>query len=270
MTDDTLVIFGGSVKALDDKGKVGGHLVLFGSADQTDASRFRDFFTKDTDFALDVSGKSRLKYAHALDPTLRNRTLGIGNLKADKVGIWVEGQLEIRDEYEQKIWGMIKDGKLGWSSGTMPNLIEREKQANGSQKIISWPLGLDASLTPCPAEYRTQAMALKSLTFEGLKGEHLGDHVENRAMMNAVQSIHDQLGWTIGDTLRDPKGTKATKLAKVKGAHNEARDTALKMIGAMIPDPPATEGTATKDLDLLEAELRLRDAQLGELLDFEP
>ncbi len=42
---ETLVYQGGAAKALDDKGKVGGYLVLFGGPDQTDASQLRDYFT---------------------------------------------------------------------------------------------------------------------------------------------------------------------------------------------------------------------------------
>lgn len=159
---DTLVWFGGSVKALGN-GRVGGHLVLFGSPETPDASEERDYFTPDTDFDLEMTTKSRVLYQHGLDPKLGNRKIGVGELKIDDAGVWVEAQLKLRDEYEQAIYKLAEDGKLGWSSGTASHLVRRERQPNGTNKIVAWPLGLDASLTPTPAEPRTKAVALKSL-----------------------------------------------------------------------------------------------------------
>ena len=159
---DTIVFQGAAVKALGN-GKVGGYLVMFGSSTLTDASPYKDYFTKDTDFGLDVTNKTQVLYHHGLDETLGNRKLGVGTVKVDDVGVWVEAQLELRDEYERKIYGMAEAKKLGWSSGTAEHLLRREKQFNGSNKITVWPLGLDASLTPTPAEPRTLAVPLKSL-----------------------------------------------------------------------------------------------------------
>ena len=48
------------------------------------------------------------------------------------------------------IYGMAEAGKLGWSSGTLPNLVEREVTGDAAH-IKSWPLGKDASMTPTPA-----------------------------------------------------------------------------------------------------------------------
>jgi len=88
--------------------------------------------------------------------------LGTADLRPDDVGVWVEAQLELRDDYERNIYEMAKAGKLGWSSGTAAHLVEREP-AGKAQRVTAWPLGLDASLTPTPAEPRTQAVPLKSL-----------------------------------------------------------------------------------------------------------
>ena len=86
---DLLVCDGGALKALDDEGTVGGYLVLFGSPEATDASQNRDFFTSETDFGLDLTSRSRVLYHHGLDPRLGNRSLGVGELKADEVGVWM-------------------------------------------------------------------------------------------------------------------------------------------------------------------------------------
>jgi phage head maturation protease len=186
-TGETLVWFGDAVKtsasaleiSIGEEIPVAGYLVRFGSPEATDVSALRDFFTADTDFGLDLHTKSRVIYQHGLDQKLDRRSLLVADLKLDDVGVWAEGQYKIRDEYDKKVAQLVKDGKLGWSSGTARHLIRREAQANGSHKITAWPLGLDASLTPAPAEPRTRAVSLKSLFLDDdvppLGGETLAD-----------------------------------------------------------------------------------------------
>lgn len=162
---DTLVHFGGAVKALGD-GKVGGYLVTFGDATTPDLSAERDFFTATTDYGLEDNIKSAVYYAHGLDKSLKTRRLTVGEMKVDDVGVWVEGQLKMRDEYEKAVYKMAEDGKLGWSSGTATHLVTRKaiKTDGGTvHEILTWPLGIDASLTPIPADPRNAAFALKSL-----------------------------------------------------------------------------------------------------------
>ncbi len=166
---EQLVFYGGSVKALGD-GRVGGHLVIFGDADNTDLEG--DFFTKDTDFGPHQT--SAVLYQHGLDTKLQRRVLDPqATIKTDDIGVWVEAQLQLRDEYEKAIYQMVEAGKLGWSSGTASHLVERE-QKGGSQAyyIKRWPLGLDASLTPMPAEPRTAALPLKSLQIDDIELSH--------------------------------------------------------------------------------------------------
>ncbi len=203
MEKDTLVVFGSSVKALGD-GRIGGYLVLFST--EKDPDLLGDFFTRETDFDVDwKSAKSTVYYQHCLDPVIGARKLGVVAMKQDDVGVWVEGQLEMRDEYDRAIYNLVEQGKLGWSSGTAPHLVER-KQVGESFWIKTWPLGLDASLTPTPAEPRTHADTLKSL--EGapslkdllsgtpqaeVKAQHMGEHAEAHATMEALRSLHDSL-----------------------------------------------------------------------------
>lgn len=165
--NDTQVYYGGSIKDLGD-GRVGGYLVMFGDATKTDLEG--DFFTPDTDFDIDDdSAKTSIYYQHGLDPVLKKRTLGKGTLvKHDDVGIWVEAQLKLRDDYEKAVYGMVQAGKMGWSSGTAAHLVEREPVGK-SFHIKRWALGLDASITPTPAEPRTQALSLKSIPVYELK-----------------------------------------------------------------------------------------------------
>ena len=161
---DMVVNVGGTeVKALGD-GKLGGWMVLFGDPDNTDLSRYRDYFAPDTDYGLDEdgSGKSFVLYNHGLDPVLGTRRLGTASLKKLDLGIWGETQLAMRDEYEHDLEKLAMAGKLGWSTGTASHLVKREKQPNGSHKITQWWLGLDTSFTPRPAEPRTRVLPIKA------------------------------------------------------------------------------------------------------------
>lgn len=144
---ELLIAYGGEIKALGD-GKVGGYLVRFTDADSPDLEN--DFFTKDTDYDAEDGDRITVYYAHGQDATLGRRKLGKGILTFKDVGVWVETQLKLRDAYEKAIYEMAQSGKLGWSSGTPPHLVERE-QIGKAYYVKSWPLGSDASLTPVPA-----------------------------------------------------------------------------------------------------------------------
>ena len=155
MEKSLVVTTGPALKALGD-GKIGGYLVVFGDATKTDLSAMADYFTPETDFDLeDGTGKATVLYHHGMDATLKRRKLGRADLRTDDVGVWMESQLALRDDYERAVYSMVEAGKMGLSSSTAPHLVEREAQANGAHKITRWPLGLDASITPIPAEPRT-------------------------------------------------------------------------------------------------------------------
>ena len=160
MTEDTLLAIGGAIKALGD-GRVAGYLVRYTSASEPDLSG--DYFDAQTDFDAEDGDRVTVYYGHGFDPVLKHRKLGKGTLRFDDVGVWVEAQLQMRDEYERAIYGMAEAGKLGWSSGTLPNLVEREDEGE-AKRITHWPLGKDASLTPTPAAglVATQVLPLKA------------------------------------------------------------------------------------------------------------
>jgi len=141
--------------------------VLFTDADHPDLAG--DYFTKDTDFDFEDGDKTAIYYQHGFDPTLGKKRLARGTLKMMDAGVWVEAQLDMRDEYEKMIYSMVEQKKQGWSSGTASHLVEWEipyEMADGAVGkgtwIKTWPLGLDASITPTPAEPKTTVVALKS------------------------------------------------------------------------------------------------------------
>lgn len=159
---DSLTYDGGEVKALGD-GKIGGYLVLFtpGSPDLQG-----DTFTKETDFFINDGDQRPILYRHGMHPTIKARQLGSAKMTVDDVGVFIEGELKLRDRYEKAIYKLAEMGKLGWSSGSMGHLVTR-KPSGKSFEILAWPIG-EASLTPNPVEGRTSAIPLKSLTEEDI------------------------------------------------------------------------------------------------------
>jgi HK97 family phage major capsid protein len=154
--DEELIAFGSELKDLGG-GKIGGYLVRFTTKHDPDLTG--DYFDKDTE--LHVPDRLELLYAHGQDSTLKRRVLGKVTTKTDDAGLWAEAQMNLRDEYEKAIYNMAKEGKLGFSSGALSHLVEREP-AGKAMHIKSWWIG-EASLTPSPAEYRNSVMTLKSL-----------------------------------------------------------------------------------------------------------
>lgn len=164
-TQDTelQVLFGSAVKDLGN-GKIGGYAVLFTTAKDPDLTG--DYFTKDTDFSLDTNNATAVYYAHTLDKTIKDKKLGKASFQIkDEVGVWVEAQLNLRDTYVNRIYQMVKDGELGFSTGSAPHLIRREA-VKGASHLKAWPI-VELSLTPTPAEPRTLAVPVKSIELEG-------------------------------------------------------------------------------------------------------
>lgn len=161
--DEMMCYQGGPIKAIATEGdglKVGGYLVRFSTSNDPDLTG--DFFTKETDFDIDLPGKSTAYFNHGMDNHFKKRKLEPITLTRDDVGIWAEGILRERDEYEKMLVEMAKAGKLGLSSGVPGHLVERKPEGKAN-RITSWPLGKDASYTHTPAESRNMVIPLKSL-----------------------------------------------------------------------------------------------------------
>jgi len=157
--EETLVYFGSAIKDLGE-GRVGGYLVRF--SDHLSPDLEGDFFTKDTYFDVEEGDRVSVYYQHGLDSTLKNKRIGRGELKIDDVGLWIEAQLDLHDEYVRMLYERgIQDGKMGWSSGAVGHLVERESVGK-ARWIKSWPIG-EGSITPTPAEPRNVVLPLKSL-----------------------------------------------------------------------------------------------------------
>ena len=146
-----------ALKALDDAGRVGGYLVVWGSSAQKDLQG--EYFTPDTELGLDWYDRRPMLYHHAMDGTLKAETIGvIDTLRPDDTGVWAEAQLDLRKRYVETVRKLIDKGVLGWSSGSLPHLVLKA----GDGQIKRWPI-VEGSATPAPAEPRqTDIRAVKS------------------------------------------------------------------------------------------------------------
>jgi hypothetical protein len=204
-----LIYFGDAVKALDDKGKVGGYLVRFSDSDSPRRDLSGEYFTSKSYLgARDGDGVDVLFHhgqplpvdTSKLTKTARKEIEGFQNYifapvktKRDAIGVWAETVLDLANAYEEAVFGFVKQGKLGWSSGALGHQVM--KSAGG--EITRWIIG-EASLTPTPAEPLNRALELDSLKSIKLTSIDQGDDeppakVADRTTKTSLGSYLNQL-----------------------------------------------------------------------------
>ncbi len=153
--DNTSIYYGQAVKRVGEN-RYGGYLVYF-SPDPSVTDLDGEYFTAETDFQFEgfpVEGKPVL-FHHAMPIKTMSGQVAeaikapIGKVvmaRKDDTGIWAEVVLTAAEEYAEYIRRMAEEGKLGWSSGALPQTVE----VDGRGLIKSWHI-IEASLTPTPA-----------------------------------------------------------------------------------------------------------------------
>lgn len=178
MTEDKRIAMGGSIKAAGTDGTIEGYLVYFTDIHEPDLHD--QFFDAETDFVnppMKLVGGPVL-YQHGLDEMINVRDIGsFSDAKQDDVGIWVQAQLDLHDEYQREIFKLAKKGILSWSSGALPQSVEVEDNGH----IKRWRI-IEGSLTPTPAMPLRTVISAKSYA-EMLKGDT--GHEEHKAEANA-------------------------------------------------------------------------------------
>lgn len=130
--------------ALDeDTATVGGWGVVYGGIDL-----YGDTFAKSTDFMLDLVPQKPVLYDHTLGDIkgIIGRTRKV---EPRDEGLWVEAELDRNADYVKLVLELVQKGALGWSSGSVPHMTQKE-----SGTFKRWPV-VEFSLTPTPAEPRT-------------------------------------------------------------------------------------------------------------------
>ena len=131
------------LSATADAYRIGGYGVLFGGRDLDGET-----FTPDTDYQLGLVPRKPVYYDHAQRDIKTPLGVAVG-VRADDAGIWLEAELDRSRQYVERVMALVHAGRLGWSSGSVSHLAQREGGV-----IKSWPV-VEFSLTPTPAEPRT-------------------------------------------------------------------------------------------------------------------
>ncbi len=89
------------VKSLGE-GRVGGYLVVWGDAHHRDLQG--EYFTPETDLALEWYNCRPALYHHGLDNAVKSALIGaIDTLTPDETGVWAEAQLDLRHKYTRAL-----------------------------------------------------------------------------------------------------------------------------------------------------------------------
>lgn len=226
------------LKSLDDDGRFEGLAVPFGDAD---LSPLKDVFNSSTDFGRALKSGADLLYYHGL-PTvggepnpLTDATLGDAEFKTIDEGVWMTGQISLRDKYVDSVKAMVKAGKLGLSTGTAGHRVRRERNPDGTHTIKCWPI-VEVSLTPTPAHPRTSVYAIKTLLETGEAAPVPAPEAsfpdvppESEGFVPALKRAESAVRWAIGK-----KGLNGAKAEAIK-----TLSESLRLYRDSVVDPAA-------------------------------
>lgn len=117
-------------------------------------------FGPDTDFAFDYfpAGRPTI-YHHGLDGAMKGVLQGRQTEhEVRDEGVWAQVQLDKSAKYHATVARLIGQGKMFFSSGTLPQLVMTDESGH----IKSWPW-VELSLTPTPANPWAAVHSVKSV-----------------------------------------------------------------------------------------------------------
>jgi HK97 family phage major capsid protein len=238
------------LKALTDShATVAGYGVVFGGVDLQGET-----FGPDTDFMPELAPTKLVLYDHAQGHV--KAVLGATTkVEADDVGLWVEAELDRHAQYMDAVLSLVEKGALGWSSGSVGHLTQREGKA-----IKRWPI-VEFSLTPTPAEPRTLGVDLiKHLAtldgeFEALLPETDGPSVAQGADEPQTEPPLPILEFVEETTMSEeqqvaqPQGLEVNEdLKLMRGQINDLSD-ALNQVLTYIQDSPKVKNAGYVTMD---------------------
>lgn len=180
---------------------VTGYGVVFGGEDL-----YGETFSKDTDFMLSLVPEKPVLFNHGLPVRIKQGDKStefslksfLGAVKsssifADDKGLFIEAVLDESADYMKEILDLIEQGVIGWSSGSIGHLVQRE-----GKNIRTWPI-VEFSLTHTPAEPRTLGVEhLRALEAVGLEASDTLEEVEaeTESVSELVKITYDTIGVT--------------------------------------------------------------------------
>ncbi len=186
----------------DDTITIGGYGIIFGGKDLAG-----DTFTAKTNFNIDVVPNMPTFYDHAQNE-LKNR-IGTSIVKmTDKVGVFFETELAKSNQYIEQIKKLIDSGVLGYSTGAVSHLVNRE-----GGEIKNWPM-YEISLTATPAEPRTIGVEHIKASVEVDATKQKGDlPMSDQKEVEAVEV--EDFGAQLDELKAELKAVKSIKLKEL-------------------------------------------------------
>ena len=223
----------------DDKATIGGLAVVYGGQDLQG-----DTFTADTDYMADHSSSNMpVLFDHALGEV--KNTLGVVTKVEERdAGLWFEAQIDRAKSYAAEVLELIKQGKLGYSTGSVAHLVQRLEG-----HIKRWAI-YELSLTPPPAAPRTLGVDfLKTLglAVPELPGE--GTHAIEGAQpkiaeAEAIVIVSDNVKTNMETIMsEDVKTTETQPEPEVKAPEAIQQPDIKAMIASAINDIAADRAT---------------------------
>lgn len=262
MPDDTLVSYGGEVKALGN-GLTGICVARF--SDSSDPDLMKDYFDAETDFDIEDGEKLSIYFDHGMDDLLNNKRLGREPIEIKDAGVFLQHQLDLRDEYEAAIYKLAEMGKLGASSGPAQHLVRRERKGNAFH-ITHWPLK-EVSYTVRPADHKNSVLPMKSLARIDLKSYLDNQPIEPEPTPEALPEVTPVTADAAGAEVKTEvviisqpeikEGAIMTEQVNNAPAQDEAEKGRLSMLEGQMK---AMGDTLTAFMQKLEASPALKNA----------
>lgn len=217
------------IKSLNDRTiEVGGYGIVFGGNDLDG-----DTFSAQTDYMLDLVPKHLVLYDHNFSGI--DDVLGYTKtVLPDDVGLWVEAELSRHDQYMDYIMPLIQKGVLGWSSGTIGNMIKRS-----INHIDRWPI-IEFSLTPTPAEPRTLGVS---------EIERITDEIPVYRQINQLKSL-------VQGSIRGPTGSKKMNNEEIKQYIDEQMQDLRKQMSVSMKSSSESATTSPNSESQITPEIR--------------
>lgn len=162
----------------DERAIVAGYGIVFNTTDLEG-----DRFGPETDFGLyrQVRGMG-VYYDHGMRQ-VKHRIGQVREVRRDETGLFFEVELERHAAYVAEVLRLIEQGALGFSTGALPHLVERQHGM-----IKRWILG-EISLTPAPAEPRCLGVQqIKALE----AAEQTGQTGQTGQAQGGIAGMHEQ------------------------------------------------------------------------------
>jgi hypothetical protein len=149
------------------------------------------WFDHRTSFYLDWFSERPWLYHHGLRPEelVSSRSQRIGtwdSIGQDEIGVFVEGELDLRHQYVDAVKQLLDDDVLFPSSGTLNYLMKVAPDGH----VMDWPI-VEVSSTVAPSEFRMKPISEASRRAMDIL-EHRADE-ENRRYMMSIQETLEKL-----------------------------------------------------------------------------